>query len=127
MSARQSFDIHGLPEIGTIRDLSAHADVRPEKLCSLLFGKYQTYRTFRIRKRSGGFRQIAQPIPSLRALQRWLLRNVLDKLNATPSCYGFARGRSGSLRAHAEQHIGSTSVLSLDIRNFFPSISIARV
>jgi RNA-directed DNA polymerase len=124
MQGRRSFDIHGLPQIGSIGDLSAHATVRRQRICSLLFGS-KPYRTFRIPKRSGGFRQIAHPIPSLRALQRWVLRHILDKLKTTSSCYGFARG--SGLRVHAAQHIGANAVLSLDLRDFFPSITIARV
>jgi RNA-directed DNA polymerase len=125
MSGRRRFDIHGLPQIRTIADLSAHSGLGRGHIHSLLFGKGQSYRTFRIPKASGGFRQIADPIPSLRVLQRWVLREILDKLRTTSSCYGFSRG--SNLRLHAAQHVGARAVLSLDLRNFFPSISVARV
>jgi len=117
------FDIHGLPRIGSIDDISVHAGVPRQRVVRLLFGS-RPYRTFRIPKASGGFRQIAHPIPSLRAIQRWVLRHILDRLQVTSSCYGFERG--SSLRVHAAQHIGARAVLSLDLKDFFPSVSIAR-
>ena len=91
----------------------------------MLFANSKNYTTFRMPKKSGGYRQIAHPNPPLKAVQRWILKNILDKLYTTPSCHGFARG--SKLRHHAEQHIGANAILSLDIENFFPSISVAQV
>jgi RNA-directed DNA polymerase len=125
MSGRRSFDIHGLPEIRTIGDLAAHAAIRPRQIHALLSSGGESYRTFRIAKPSGGFRDISHPTGFLRAIQKWILRHILDKLRTTPSCYGFSRG--SSLRLHAAQHVGAGAVLSLDLRDFFPSISLARI
>lgn len=119
------FDIHGLPRIETLRDLAAHSKFSPKRLWLMLFDNSKNYTTFRLPKKSGGYRQIAHPNGPLKAVQRWILTNILDKLHTTPNCHGFARG--SKLKHHAEQHNGANSILSLDIENFFPSISVAQI
>lgn len=84
-----------------------------------------TYTTFRIRKKAGGYRTIDRPHPALKRVQRWILRNILDKLRASANSFGFERG--SRICEHASQHVGARAILSLDIENFFPSISIAQV
>lgn len=42
-----------------------------------------------------------------------------------PNAYGYVRGRS--TRDHARRHLGATYLLSADIENFFPNISIGKV
>jgi RNA-directed DNA polymerase len=120
-----SFDIHGLPRIVTIHDLAAHSGVSSRHLWYLAFAGHRAYTTFRLAKKTGGARLIDRPTPSLRFVQRWILRNILDRLQTTPSSFGFEKG--SKLRFHAEQHAGARAVLTLDIENFFPSISIAQV
>ncbi len=119
------FDIHGLPRILTIDDLAAHSGLSRGQLWYLAFAGSNAYTTFRLAKRSGGTRLIERPEPSLRVLQRWILRSILDRLHTTPRSFGFERG--SKLRFHAQEHAGARSVLTLDIKNFFPSITIARV
>lgn len=122
---KASFDIHGLPRIETIADLAAHTGFQARRLWWLASIGHRAYTTFPQAKKAGGVRLIDRPMPSLRVLQRWILRNILDRLQTTPSSFGFERG--SSLRLHAEEHAGARAVLTLDIRNFFPSISIAQV
>ena len=119
------FDIHGLPRIETLRDLAAHTQFSSRRLWLRLFANSENYTTFRLPKKSGGYRHIAHPNGPLKAVQRWILKNILDKLHTTTNCHGFVRG--SKLRHHAEQHIGANSILSLDIENFFPSISVAQI
>ncbi len=120
-----AFDIHGLPRILTMDDLAAHSGLSSGQLWYLAFAGSNAYTTFRLAKRSGGTRLIERPISSLRVAQRWILRNILDRLRTTPRSFGFERG--SKLRFHAEEHAGARAVLTLDIKNFFPSITIARV
>jgi RNA-directed DNA polymerase len=120
-----SFDIHGLPRIATIHDLAAHSGVSIRHLWYLAFAGQRAYTTFHLAKRTGGARLIDRPTSSLRFVQRWILRNILDRLRTTPHSFGFERG--SKLRRHAEQHAGARAVLTLDIENFFPSISVAQV
>jgi retron-type reverse transcriptase len=120
-----SLDIHGLPRITTLQDLAAHTGLSGRQLWWVLSAGRKAYTIFHVAKKTGGVRSIAHPAHPLRAAQRWVLRNILDKLHTTPSSYGFERG--SKLRVHAEQHLGAKAILTLDIKNFFPSISIAQV
>ena len=125
MGGKASFDIHGLPRIATIHDLAAHSGLSSRRLWYFAFAGHGAYTTFRIAKKSGGTRLIQSPSYPLRIVQRWILRNILDRLDTTPSSFGFERG--SKLRLHALEHVGARAVLTLDIKDFFASISIARV
>lgn len=78
------------------------------------------YLTYEIPKKSGGVRLIAQPCRQLKAIQSWILRNILDKLSSSDASKGFEIGTS--IYDNAFPHIGSNVILALDLDNFFPSI-----
>ena len=83
------------------------------------------YRKFSIPKKSGGKREIASPMPKLRAIQ-WPVKEILDSLYEPASCVmGFTIGRS--IVDNAKVHLGQNYVLNLDLKDFFPSIHQARV
>lgn len=118
-------NIHGLPRIATFADLASRTGLTLRQLWWLLFAGPAMYTLFRVPKKAGGYRLIARPNRVLRFAQTWILRNILDRLHVTSNCHGFARG--SNLRSHAQCHAAAGAVLSLDIENFFPSISIAQV
>jgi RNA-directed DNA polymerase len=41
------------------------------------------YRHYTINKRSGGLREISEPLPSLKEIQRWILDNILYRCQVT--------------------------------------------
>ena len=83
------------------------------------------YKTFQIRKKSGGIREINAPCYQLSILL--YLINILLKAIYTPkSCVmGFTEGRS--IVMNASVHTGHHYVFNIDLENFFPSIPQARV
>ncbi|MCB1505573.1 MAG: RNA-directed DNA polymerase [Hyphomicrobiaceae bacterium] len=83
------------------------------------------YTTFRIPKRSGGFRTIEAPDERLKEVQRLILRRVLGGLKAHPCALGFERGRS--IVTHAQAHVGKALVIRLDLVDFFPNTQADRV
>jgi RNA-directed DNA polymerase len=83
------------------------------------------YVTFSIPKRSGGKRIIMAPKRRLKAIQRTLLELVVEKLPVSEHAHAFRRGRS--IRTGAEPHVGKRFVLKLDLRDFFPNVTFARV
>jgi retron-type reverse transcriptase len=83
------------------------------------------YVTFAIPKRSGGKRLIMAPKRRLKAIQRKLLVLVVEKLPFSDHAHGFRRGHS--IRTGAEPHVGKRLVLKLDVKDFFPSVTFARV
>jgi len=83
------------------------------------------YNEFTIPKRRGGKRTIHAPQPKLKALQRRILRRVLGRLRAHPAAMGFERGRS--IATHARVHARAAVLVRMDLRDFFPSTTTARV
>jgi hypothetical protein len=77
------------------------------------------------RKRSGAPRPILAPRPRLKAVQRVILREILDRLEPPPHAHGFVRGRS--IRTHAAAHTGRAVVLQLDVRGFFSQFTFREV
>lgn len=78
------------------------------------------YKTYSIAKRNGGRRTIHHPSRPLKAVQRWLLHNELSAWPVHPAAHAYRSGRS--IRTNAEQHIGCSYLLRMDLRRFFPSI-----
>lgn len=83
------------------------------------------YRTFHIRKKSGGLREINAPCYQLGILLDML--NIVFKAIYTPgeSAMGFTEERS--VVTNACMHVGHHYVFNIDLENFFPSIPQARV
>jgi RNA-directed DNA polymerase len=76
-------------------------------------------------KKSGGLRLIEAPKPRLKELQRQILTELLDKISPHPAVHGFRKGRS--IQTFAAAHVSKRVVLRMDLQNFFPSISGARI
>ncbi len=83
------------------------------------------YREFSIPKKRGGFRKIDEPLPSLKEIQRWILDNILNKCKT--SIYAKAYIKKRSIRSNARFHRKQEKVLSLDFKDFFPSLKASRV
>ena len=83
------------------------------------------YRRFTILKRDGTERPIWAPLPLLKKAQRWILRNVVERLPTHGAVHGFVSHRS--IRSNASIHRSSQIVLKIDLKNFFPTLSYRRV
>lgn len=87
--------------------------------------RLRNYR-YRLAPRRGGLpRVIEAPKARLKEIQRWLLHEILDHIPAHDAAHGFTRGRS--VITHADRHCGRRAVLRLDLKDFFASITAARV
>lgn len=83
------------------------------------------YVTFAIPKRSGGKRLIMAPKRRLKSIPRKLLQLLVEKLPVSDYAHAFRRGRN--IRTGAEPHVGTKFILKLDLKDFFPSVTAARV
>jgi len=83
------------------------------------------YRSFKIPKKNGKQRTISAPVKGLKSILKAL--NIVFECLYTPSCaaMGFTMGRS--IVDNASVHVGMNYVLNIDLKDFFPSISQARV
>ena len=76
-------------------------------------------------KRFGPPRLIESPKPRLKAIQRRILRAILDRVPVHERAHGFVAGRSclGAAQAHA----GEAVVATLDLKDFFLNTPLRRV
>jgi hypothetical protein len=78
-----------------------------------------------LHKMHSGIRLIEAPKQRLKELQSRILIGILEKIPVNPSVHGFLRGHS--IQSFAAPHCGKPVVLRMDLRDFFPSITAARV
>lgn len=114
----------GFPPIFEMKHFAALVGLEESTIAWMLSKNAGFYRTLQIPKRLGGFREISAPSPTLLHVQRWILRNILDKVKTHDCCYGYIPKRSAI--ENAKQHLGSKTVLKMDLANFFPSIELRR-
>lgn len=79
------------------------------------------YKTYRIRKRSGGSRVIAQPTPAVKAVQRAVTTILSEYWACHPAATAYVK--QGGIKKNALRHIGSSHLLKMDFSNFFNSIN----
>ena len=83
------------------------------------------YKSFSIPKKTGGNRQIWAPMPRLKSVQKWISRNIAEKLVNHGAAHGFISGRS--ILSNASVHTNSKIVVSMDLQDFFPTFTFNRV
>jgi retron-type reverse transcriptase len=87
--------------------------------------RLQHYHYRVLAKASGGIRLIEIPKPRLKDVQRQILFHILNRIDPHPSAHGFLRDRS--VKTFVAPHIGRRIILRLDLQDFFPSFSGARI
>jgi RNA-directed DNA polymerase len=119
----------GLPELKTLDELAAALGIGRGVLEWLAFpdaaDEPRHYAAFAVPKRSGGYRVIYAPKPRLKAAQQWVHREILSKVPPGAPAHGFTRGRS--ILTNAEPHAKAAIVVTLDLEDFFPSVTFRRV
>lgn len=117
-----AFNLHSknVPIIYEQRHLSLLVGYKESYLRRVSNDPRKFYRTFSIPKKSGGKRIISEPLPSLKEIQQWVLREILYTQRFNPFAKAFIPNRS--IRQNARFHVGQKIVLTIDITNFFGSI-----
>ncbi len=108
-------------------DVADLLEVRHEDLIYYLYRipLKKRYKTFEIKKKSGGFRKISTPTSSLKIIQRKLNQVLHCVFHPKIPVHGFALERS--IVTNARVHAGQRYVFNIDLKNFFPSIHLGRV
>jgi len=114
-----------LPVIFDRTHLSYLVGYRLKYLQGAAYSSEHFYRTFEIPKKSGDTRTIAEPLPSLKEIQEWILHEILEYCPVSPFAKAYVRGRS--IKENARFHVGQKLVLTIDIKDFFGSINTSRV
>jgi hypothetical protein len=85
--------------------------------------RHYSYRL--LQKSSGGVRLIEAPKQHMRAMQHRILREILQHIPVHAAVHGFVKGRS--IRTFAGPHVGQAIVIRIDLTDFFPTFTRARV
>lgn len=120
---------NGLPAWETAAELAAAMDIPIATLRWMTFHREVDtgthYHSWLVPKRSGGQRTITAPLPQLKELQRWALRNYFEKLAVHGAAHGFLPSRS--VLTNALVHANADVLVKLDVKDFFPTIHWKRV
>ena len=71
------------------------------------------------------WRLIEAPKRTLKAAQRKILAEILEKIPAHQAAHGFVLGRS--ILSNARPHVGQAVVIKLDLQNFYANVTYSRV
>jgi RNA-directed DNA polymerase len=120
---------HGLPFFADEKVLAMAMGVDVSALHFLAYNRRVSevnhYIKFYVPKKSGGKRLISAPMPRLKAVQHWILQNILNCVKVHTAVNGFANGKS--IVTNANVHAGNAFVLNMDVKDFFPSVPYSRV
>ncbi len=115
----------GLPAFYGLLGLANLIHIDLGLLTVMAYRSERFYKTYNIPKRSGGERKISQPSKELKAIQAWILRNILDKLSPSEHATAYLSGKN--LTDNVSPHNANRYFLSIDLEEFFPSIKRWRV
>lgn len=87
---------------------------------NLAAGASYHYKTYAIPKRNGERRWIDHPSKPLKAIQRWLVSNVIVHFPVHPAATAYCAGRNIANNAHL--HVRSRYLLRVDLHDFFHSL-----
>jgi RNA-directed DNA polymerase len=116
---------HAVPIIYNPTHLSFLVGYKKEFLKKASLYPKRYYRDFEIFKRNGTKRLISEPLPSLKEIQIWILRNILYKVPVSP--FAKAYKPNVSILENLRFHKNQPKVFTLDLENFFPSIGFDAV
>jgi RNA-directed DNA polymerase len=130
-----AFPEWNLPQISTVDALGSHLKLTYSQLRWLADCEHRQsrcddsvrnhYRTYWLRKPTGGWRLVEEPLYLLKSAQRRILHDILNCVVPHPAACAFHRSRS--IVDYAGAHTGRELVLHLDLKNFFPSIPASRI
>ncbi|MGM3184284.1 retron St85 family RNA-directed DNA polymerase [Dickeya oryzae] len=114
-----------LPILENVDDLSQSLRLPKEVISKFSLNNDKYYHRIEMKKKTGGIRHIESPLRELKAIQRWILRYILDKL--APSIYAKGFVRKKSIIDNAKPHEGNQYVLNLDLQDFFTNVPASHV
>lgn len=115
-----------LPALLTLGHLARRLEENYFDLRKLVRGsRSESYRFFRIRKRSGGHRLISVPEPGLMKAQRWIAAHILNSLPIHHCSFAFKP--ESSIYRCAARHCRARWLVKMDVSGFFGSINEIQV
>ncbi len=116
---------NGLPVIFDIKHLALLVGMSTSDMAKVLFAEKRFYKAGKIPKKRGGYRELDMPSIELKYIQRWILYNILEKIQISKYAFGFCKNKS--ILDNAKIHIGKYCIVNMDIKDFFPAITYEQV
>lgn len=104
-----------------IEDMARDLGVTGRFIAKFANGASHAYKRYYIKKRDGSHRTIDHPSKQLKAMQRWLLTDIIGGLPVHPAA--MAHRKNKSIYDNASLHVSSRYLLRMDCKDFFPSIT----
>ena len=118
-------DILRIPRIKNLEDLAFQTKLSKGLLYKMVNVSSMFYLPIQIYKKNGGKREIECPSPKMKAIQAWILRNILDKIDVHPSAKAFRRKMN--LTNNVVPHNNNSFFLCLDFKDFFCNIQFMTI
>ncbi len=125
MVNKQTLFFLGLPVMSDMEEFSYKINLTPRTLYHLSTKSSKFYKTIYTNKANGKIRTLHSPSKNMKAVQAWILRNILDKIPVHENATGFIQGKS--ILINAESHKENKFYLCMDITDFFTNISKKKV
>ena len=125
MSQSEGSKMLDIPVFCDLEELREKIGTNKKFFYRVLYSDDKLYKEITIPKRNGGSRVLNVPNTALKGMQRWILDNILYKVQSDPSATGFIPRKSIVL--NASTHLRKKYILKMDIRDFFPSIDFHKV
>ena len=116
----------GIPVINNYEHLAERLSITERLLYIMTYKKEYCYKKVIIPKKDGTDRELNVPIFALKVTQRWILKEILEKINVSDRAMAFIPHKNG-LKENAECHRKNIFLLEMDIQDFFNSILEKRV
>ena len=115
----------GLPEIKTIDDFALMTRLSKGFLFKLWKFNGNYYKTVSIPKSNGELREISCPSKDMKAVQGWILRNILNRVSVSEQATAYIK--KTNLLNNVFPHRNNRYFLCMDLKSFFPSIKYSKV
>ena len=94
----------GLPHFETLDELSEQTRLSTRLLYCLSMKTDRYYKITSIAKRNGSSREISIPSYSLHIVQRWILKEILDKITSSDRAMAYRKGTDFGHKPNAFYH-----------------------
>ena len=113
---------NNMPVIYNLEHLSLLIGIEKKLLASIIFyDKEHLYKTIKIPKKTKGYRQLDVPMSTLKYIQKWILKNILNEIPSSQYVTGFEKDMS--IVENAKRHLNKQCIINIDLKDFFPSVT----
>ncbi|MFC1717986.1 reverse transcriptase family protein [Candidatus Poribacteria bacterium] len=111
--------------IGSVEHLCGILEISKPQLYYISRNIDGLYRPIKLKKPNGAYREITIPNGNLKSIQKKILKRILETIPLNPWSHAYRKKHSPI--TYAQPHVGAKFLATLDIEDFFPSVSYRMV